>query len=164
MFAFISTKSDRICPWICKVSLQCIYNIVMFVCIYKMSAPKRYFLFVFPWSEMSHFHWFNIARDCLIYLYVCSVKINIWQYGRLTRRPPSHFDISYYLLLTPHAESSWNIWSGSPLKSLKIRVAALWILTSHYCVLDRTNSNVNIAQISAKEREKTFKLNSNKTL
>lgn len=64
-----------------------------------MSAPKRYFLFVFPLSEMSHFHWFNIAHDCLIYLYVCSVKIDIWQYGRLTRRPPppiSIFHIIYY--------------------------------------------------------------------
>lgn len=61
-----------------------------------MSAPKRYFLFVFPLSEMSHFHWFNIAHDCLIYLYVCSVKIDIWQYGRLTRRSPPPF--RYFIL------------------------------------------------------------------
>lgn len=60
-----------------------------------MSAPKRYFLFVFPLSEMSHFHWFNIACDYLIYLYVCSMRINIQQYDR-------HWTALRLLILTCH--------------------------------------------------------------
>lgn len=51
------------------------------------------YLFLFPVTEMSHFHGLNIARDCQIYFYICLVCINL---GKMAEAPTTHVLISWY--------------------------------------------------------------------
>lgn len=52
----------------------------MLLDLYNVLDQIYTFVFVFPWTDISHFHWFK-QRGCLIYFYVISVRVNFRQHG-----------------------------------------------------------------------------------
>lgn len=52
----------------------------MLLDLYNVLDQIYTFVFVFPWTDISHFHWFK-QRGCLIYFYVNSVRVNFRQHG-----------------------------------------------------------------------------------
>lgn len=52
----------------------------MLLNLYNVLDQKYTFVFVFPWTDISHFYWFE-QRDCIIYFYVTSVRLNFRQHG-----------------------------------------------------------------------------------